>query len=431
MSRDCTRNNAMQRADWRQVRLSDVLLAMRNGTIAEQVSHATDFPVSRIETISSGHIDREKVGYLKRPEPSFLLRVGDILYSHINSVSHIGKSAIYRGGAPLYHGMNLMLLRANAEVVLPEYLARTLEMPRSRAYARRECKPAINQASLGQTQIGSLPLLLPSVTEQRMITHILDAMDEEIRSTERLLFKLGQAQRSLLNDVLTRGIAESGQLRDVRIREHFKESELGIIPRSWSVKRLTELGHIRSGTTPSRSMSSRYFAGDGLPWVKTLDLNEGLIFDTDERVTDTAIRECSCPLLRPGTVLLAMYGGWAQIGRTGLLAVAGTINQAISSIEVADTAVLPEYLLIALQHGRDRWKAVGASTRKDPNITRQDVLAFEVPVPPIREQEFIVEVNAVSNSRLTTERRNLRKLRLLKQGMMDDLLSGQVRVGAA
>ena len=130
-------------------------------------------------------------------------------------------------------------------------------------------------------------------------------------------------------------------------------------------------------------MSSRYFSRDGLPWVKTLDLNEGAIYDTDERISAMAMRECSCPLLSPGSVLLAMYGGWAQIGRTGLLAVPASINQAISSVELFDHAILPEYLLIALQCGRERWKAIGASTRKDPNITRQDVLAFEVPVPPV------------------------------------------------
>lgn len=314
----------------------------------------------------------------------------------------------------------------------PRYLYRLLKSPQLISqYKLHEQASVDRRGAVRYRDFAKIPLVIPPLAEQWRIEQILDTVDEAIRLAERLTAKLEQCRQGLLNDVITRGIDQTGQLRDVRNREQFKESDLGIIPRSWRVKRLAELGHIRSGSTPSRSMSSRYFADDGLPWVKTLDLNEGLIFDTDERVSDTAIRECSCPLLRPGTILIAMYGGWAQIGRTGLLAVAGTINQAISSIEVVDGAVLPEYLLIALQHGRDRWKAIGASTRKDPNITRQDVLTFEVPIPPMREQELILEVNAGSNARLTTECKNLSKLRLLKQGLMDDLLSGQVRVGAS
>ena len=316
--------------------------------------------------------------------------------------------------------------------VNPNYLYRVLKSPKLISqYKLREQASVDRRGAVRYRDFAKILLTLPPLAEQCRIMEILDAADEATRLTEQLINKLARSRHGLLNQVFTRGFDESGQLRDIQVREKFRESALGMIPRSWKIKKLADVSHISSGATPSRSMSSRYFSPDGLPWVKTLDLNETMIFDTDERISEAAIRECSCPLLPPGTVLLAMYGGWAQIGRTGLLAVTGTINQAISSIQLIDSNVLPEYLLIALQHGRGRWKAVGASTRKDPNITRRDVLAFEVPIPPVPEQKLIVQVDADSNVRLASEEKNLRKLRLLKQGLMDDLLTGQVRVGGS
>ncbi len=112
--------------DWSEVRLRDLLVLVRNGTTATQVDEPTPYPVTRIETISEGTIDFSKVGYLAKPELQHRLSKGDILYSHINSVDHIGKVAKYDGSNVLYHGMNLMLLRPRTSVVDPVTCPRLL-----------------------------------------------------------------------------------------------------------------------------------------------------------------------------------------------------------------------------------------------------------------------------------------------------------------
>ena len=76
--------------EWDYVRLGDVISTIRNGTTAAQVSRATAYPVSRIETISEGRVDWNRVGYLADPAPNYELRKGDVLYSHINSLKHMG-----------------------------------------------------------------------------------------------------------------------------------------------------------------------------------------------------------------------------------------------------------------------------------------------------------------------------------------------------
>jgi type I restriction enzyme S subunit len=272
-----------------------------------------------------------------------------------------------------------------------------------------------------------IPVARPPIWEQRRIARILDTADLAIQSKKALITKLQQVERGLLHDLMTRGINNRGALRDLAKAREFGETPLGRLPKTWAIARLQDFCEIRSGSTPPRQSSFIYYSDDGVPWVKTLDLNEGRLVDTEEHVTPLALKHASCPLLSAGTVLVAMYGGWAQIGRTALLDTAATTNQAICGLSIRDNT-LPLFLLRALQHGRSRWKAVAASTRKDPNITKQDVANFLVPLPSRHEQLVICECFDEHLAVLRRETSELQKLLLLQRGLMDDLLTGRVRV---
>ena len=156
--------------------------------------------------------------------------------------------------------------------------------------------------------------------------------------------------------------------------------------------RIGDFATVGSGTTPARAKATRYFSSSGHEWVKTGDLTNSVVRSTDEKITPAAVAESNCRLYPSGTVLVAMYGGLRQIGRTGLLERPAAVNQAISAIQVDPTKAHPEYLLQYLNHAVDGWKQFAASSRKDPNITRQDVESFPVPLPPLPEQRKIASV---------------------------------------
>jgi type I restriction enzyme S subunit len=105
-----------------------------------------------------------------------------------------------------------------------------------------------------------------------------------------------------------------------------------------------------------------------------------------------------------------------------------TTNQAICALGVASDEWDSWFVLFALQHLRPLWRLVAVSTRKDPNITKSDVEGFQIPKPPLAEQRRIA--TALRNARRLTDttRAEADKLRLLKAGLMQDLLSGRVRV---
>ncbi|PEG63234.1 restriction endonuclease subunit S, partial [Lelliottia amnigena] len=131
----------------------------------------------------------------------------------------------------------------------------------------------------------------------------------------------------------------------------------------WEKQPLGKVFGITSGSTPSRGKIEYFIDGD-IPWVKTTDLNNSLIISTQEKVTEIAIRETSSLKILPkDTVFVAMYGGFNQIGRTGLLIKEATCNQALSAIKPNKEIVVPYFLLLYLNFKVEDWKLIAASSR--------------------------------------------------------------------
>lgn len=127
------------------------------------------------------------------------------------------------------------------------------------------------------------------------------------------------------------------------IPQGYKATALGIIPQEWEMKTLGQIANVFSGTTPSRE--NELFFNDGtIPWVKTTDLNNGILTHTEERITDIALKSTTLKVFSKGTVLIAMYGGFNQIGRTSILGIDATINQALSAL-ILNTKEITEYFL--------------------------------------------------------------------------------------
>lgn len=167
-----------------------------------------------------------------------------------------------------------------------------------------------------------------------------------------------------------------------------------MLPNGWEKVRLGDIATISSGSTPLRS-NKAYFDNGNMPWVKTMDLTNGKITKTDECITELAAKKCKP--YPTGTVLVAMYGGFNQIGRTGLLTFPASINQALAALQF-EKDVCSEYVLFYLNANVDRWRSCAASSRKDPNITSHDVEKFKIVMPPLEEQKKIAATLSVWDS---------------------------------
>ena len=173
--------------EWKQVELGDVFEKVSNG-LTYDANSLDGLPVTRIETISTGRVNFEKVGWAPDCDNTrrFKLNLGDILYSHINSLEHIGRVAYFNDDKPLYHGMNLLLLRTKMQNN-SLFLFHLLNSQVGKKYAKTYAKSAVNQASISTTDIKTFKVFIPERLEQQKIASVLSAADAEISTLEKKL----------------------------------------------------------------------------------------------------------------------------------------------------------------------------------------------------------------------------------------------------
>ena len=156
------------------------------------------------------------------------------------------------------------------------------------------------------------------------------------------------------------------------------------IPDNWVWTTLSEVGTWQSGGTPSRSNKSYY--GGNIPWLKTGDLNDGLISDIPESITEEAIANSSTKINPTGSVLIAMYG--ATIGKLGILTFPAATNQACCAC-IEYEAVDQMYLFYFLLSQRTAFIEKGGGGAQ-PNISKEIIVNTYIPLPSLSEQHRIV-----------------------------------------
>lgn len=190
--------------DWEYVRSDEIFKYIKSGISDSQNQDGIGVPVSRIETISDGSINYNKVGYVdtEKDLEKHRLNEGDLLFSNINSRDEIGKTAIYWGEETLYHGMNLLRIRYNDEVVHPVYAYYVYDSPMAQNVFFRMSKAAVGQSSINQSQMKSFFLPVPPMETQKKIATILLNIETTIEKVDEYLNQLGELQSGLNRDLI-------------------------------------------------------------------------------------------------------------------------------------------------------------------------------------------------------------------------------------
>jgi type I restriction enzyme S subunit len=395
-------------AGWRECTVSE-LADVDPDVLPEATPADYTFSYVDISSVDAGRISPHLVKHHFRGAPSRArkkLRCGDVLFGTVRP--NLLPFAHFRRYGQFVASTGFAVLRAKEGASDAGFLYQTL-YAENVARQVESLVAGSNYPAITTTNVGRLKIVAPvDVNEQREIARILSRVDALIEKNEALMSKRKTFEKALRQTLL--GL-----------------EDLSTLPSGWPLIHIGDEFSVDAGFTPSRANESN-FDSDGTPWVKTLDLNEGLLVHTEERLSARAVTGARKALRPAGSVLVAMYGGWEQIGRTGLLNMSATTNQAICALGVASDEWDSWFVLFALQHLRPLWRLVAVSTRKDPNITKSDVEGFQIPKPPLAEQRRIA--TALRNARRLTDttRAEADKLRLLKAGLMQDLLSGRVRV---
>lgn len=272
----------------------------------------------------------------------------------------------------------------------------------------------------------------PHIEEQRAITGVLDTVDEAIRSSELLIAKLEQMKQGVLDDLLTRGIDENGEPIGPG---RFKDSPLGRIRADWDVASLRAYGsvdrpYLKTGPFGS-SLKQAHWRPTGVPVITIGCLGEGVLTQSELlHVSEQTARSLAAYAVVPGDIVFSRV---ADVGRSAVVRESERgwiISSNLMWLSVDRRRAVPEFLQANLAGNtrvrRQIRKLVNSAGRDVANAATMNAVLF--PWPPFDEQVRIAGVLRATGSRIEWERAVLLKLSLLKKGLVEDLLTGRVRL---
>ena len=270
---------------------------------------------------------------------------------------------------------------------------------------KRECVGA-TMDNLNQSVLGSIPFLLPPLSEQQRIVNEVErcfAVFDALENNEGDLLKAIDKAKSKILDLAIHGKLVPQDPNDEsaiellkRINPKFEPCDnVNDLPKKWIQATLGDIGKWKSGGTPDRKIKSYYNNGQ-IPWLKIADIQDGYVKTAEEFMTQEGLDNSSANINPVGSIALAMYG---SIGKVGILTFPAATNQAICVC--SDYVIEQKYLFYFLLSQRSGFYMM-AGGGVQANISKQIIVKYPISIPPYNEQLRIVakikELFAVLNS---------------------------------
>lgn len=384
-------------------------------------------PLIRGQDYSSGEVAVENLRYVHENIASKYTRstvkAGDILLS---IVGYVGLCAIVPKSA---EGANITQTTARVSPsgnIHSGYLAHYFRSPDFKEEVKKYTKGSA-QPGLNLDDVEKMVVRKPqALGEQITIARILDTLDTQIQKTEALIAKLEKVKEGLLHDLLTRGIDDNGRLRPSpeQAPELYKESPLGLIPREWSTSSVGQEFEIQLG----KMLDAERNSGEVKPYLGNKSVQWGVI-----KIGEVGqVRLTGSDLIKfrlvPGDLLVCEGG---EVGRAALWE--GQMDEcyyqkALHRLRPKNN-LLPKFMLqVLFLWGKRKTLSDYASQTSIAHLPKEKLEIVPVPVPGKHEQESICSALQTHESILEAEVKALSEMHKIKSGLMDDLLTGRVRV---
>ena len=268
--------------------------------------------------------------------------------------------------------------------------------------------------------VSRAPIWVPPLEEQRRIAEILDSIDETVRVTERIIAKHKRIRSGLASDLLT---GKFGRI----LRETQQSSDVtqSCIPR-WERRQLGDIGTVVGGGTPPRE--NRHCWGDFVPWLTPGELTDSkikFVSKTKEKISARGLADSGARVVPKGSLMVTSR---ASIGFCALAGTPMTTNQGFKNL-IPGTDVDSSFLLM-LGRTLQREMVRRASGTTFLEISKREFERIEIDLPPLEEQRWIAEILDSIDETIRSNEEQRGKLRQIRSGLADDLLSGRVRTVA-
>jgi type I restriction enzyme S subunit len=261
------------------------------------------------------------------------------------------------------------------------------------------------------------PINLPSLHEQQSIASILSAIDDKIENNLAINKTLEEMAMALYKH----WFVDFGPFKD----GEFVESELGLIPKGWEVKRLDEVFNITIGRTPPRKEPKWFSQNEGVKWISIKDLgNSGIyISETSEYLSEEAIKKFNVPVIKPNTVLLSFK---LTVGRVAISSERMLSNEAIAHLNRKDNTLPVEFVFSYLK--LFDYNSLGSTSSIATAVNTQTIKAMKIIIPDTNQlEDYFEKVNSFFEQIKSNQSEN-QYLTQLRDTLLPKLISGEVRL---
>lgn len=401
--------------DWHQVTLGDKTIKIGSGitpTGGERIYKQSGRPFLRSQNIGNGHLLLDAIAYIdEETHESFKsteVKAKDVLLN-ITGAS-IGRCAVaderVQGGNVNQH---VCIIRTNNNELDSDFLNYFLLSSAGKSQID-SFQAGGNREGLNFGQIRSFRLPCPSLKEQKTIAAALKDIDSLINGLNQLIVKKRNIKLATMQQLLT------GKQR------------LSGFSGKWEMKRLEDvITHCSSGSTPSRN-KPEFYKGN-IRWITSGELNYNRIIDTQEKITKEALITANLKLIPPNTFLMAITGLEAEgtRGACGIVGRESTTNQSCMAIFTTHNLTVQFLFYYYVYRGKTLALQYCQGT-KQQSYTAKIVKLLPILLPPKEEQAAITCILSDMDTELSTLEQQLDKARNLKQGMMQELLTGRIRL---
>lgn len=387
-----------------EYKLGDIAIFIRNGANIKNDKSKGGIPITRIETISDGIVNENKMGYadiIDDRYKDYYLKQNDILMSHINSAKHLGKVAIFNEDKKIIHGMNLLDIRLNNAICNSKYVYYFFKTKRFKQQLNRISKQSVNQSSFTVNDLKDIKISLPLLENQKIIANKLDKVQAII-------------------DLRKKQIEELDELIKSKFVEMFEDKEYS----QAKLQQLIDLKYITyhlDGNHGSLYPRSSEFISEGVPYVGANCIIDSKInFENAKYLSKERAKKFKKGIAQNEDVLFANN---ATVGPVALLHTEEPyiiLSTSLTAYRCNKEKINPYYLKEFMKSDffvSQYINEMKQTTRAQLPITTQRKYNFII--PPIELQnEFAEFVKIIDRQKLTIEK-SLKETEELQESLMN------------
>ena len=418
---------------WTVGRLKATILATKNGIWGEDGDGGRwDIPCVRVADFDRTQLTAGSAPTTRRVEPSHrkgrVLQRGDLLIekSGGGEKQPVGCVVEYTLDEPAVCS-NFVARIETAHNFAGRYVAYLHAALYAGGITARNVKQSTGIQNLDAAAYFDERVPLPPLKTQRAIADFLDrktaAIDALIEKKERLIALLEEKRQALITQAVTKGLDPTVPMKDSGIEW------LGEIPAHWEVPRIGYVATVKNGSTPSRARRD-YWSSGTIPWLASGKVNDDIVEECAEFITEIALRECSVSLVAAGAVLVGMVGQGRTRGMSAFLAIDACINQNMAALSPS-AKIEGLYLYGVLRAGYETLRNTGRGGQQDA-LNCQIIRDHKIPLPPLAEQVAIVRRLEANSRRVSRLREKLAeqqsRLREYRQAVITAAVTGQLDI---